>query len=285
MHTGKNEFYIGWMASAPGGIAKHIRKVLYLLVAIVLLTGVILALQQKKFSTATFEYGQLTEVRGVYQTFPVPSIKMPSSQYAFGHTTYLTMPLVGYGKFGAEGIIAQLEKEKGIKLDGRECSLKGTLLYSDGKALLQIDQQDTPLVRLYTPMPAGSIPSHEIKELGNVELKGEILDPKCYFGVMKPGSGQPHRDCAIRCIEGGMSPVLAVQDSLGHSGYYLLLDENGKKMNDVLKDYIAEPVSLRARAVQYDDWIVLYIKGRENIHRISGLSLAKGDAILRSCAK
>jgi hypothetical protein len=78
-----------------------------------------------------------------------------------------------------------------------------------------------------------------------------------------------------------MSPVFYVRNEKGEADYYLILDENGKKMNADLKDYVAEPVSLKAKAVQYDDWAVLYIN-KETIKRTGGLSWFKSDAI--SCA-
>jgi len=117
-----------------------------------------------------------------------------------------------------------------------------------------------------------------VKDLGTVELTGEVIDPKCYFGVMKPGHGKPHQDCAIRCIAGGMSPVFYVRNEKGEAGYYLIVDENGKKMNDDLKDYIAEPISLKAKAVQYDDWVVLYVN-KNAIKRTGGLSWFKTNDI------
>jgi hypothetical protein len=278
----KDEFYIGWMTSAPDGLARHTRKVLLALLILVIVAGSLLAVQQKQFSTGSFEFGQLTEVTGIYQQFPVPAIKVRSQQDAVGHSTYITMPLVGYGKFGAEGVIAALEKENHISLDNKEVSFKGTLLYSDGKTLLQIDGNDATLLKLSrTNSPLSK--KHEMKELGTVGLKGEILDPKCYFGVMKPGYGKPHRDCAIRCIEGGMNPVFHAIDAKGVSVYYLILDSNGKKMNDIIKDYIADPVSLEARAVQYDDWVLLYVKGKEKIKRISTISLIKPNDGIVSC--
>jgi hypothetical protein len=267
-----NEFYIGWMPAAPNGYAKHVLKVVFILAALVITAGIMLALQQKKFSTSSFEFGQLTEVKGIYQQFPVPSIKVMTQQDVFGHSSYLTIPLVGYGKFGAEGTITELEKEKNIRLDKKEVIFKGTLLYSDGKTLLQVDRNDNPLLNVTTP---NSAIQADIKELGTVHLTGEVLDPKCYFGVMKPGSGKPHRDCAIRCIAGGMSPVFYVRNEKGEANYYLILDKNGKKMNDELKDYIADPVSIEARAVQYDDWIVLYVDGKDKIKRTGGLSWFK----------
>jgi hypothetical protein len=271
---GEAEFYIGWMAEAPNSYAKHVRKVVFILIVLVITAGLVLALKQRKFSTASFEFGQLSEVKGIYQQFPVPSIKVITQQDVFGHSSYITIPLVGYGKFGAEGTIADLEKEKNIILDKKQVTFKGTLLYSDGKTLLQIDKNDNPLLSVTASNSSKAI-TPDIKELGTVHLSGEVLDPKCYFGVMKPGSGKPHRDCAIRCIAGGMSPVFYVRNETGEANYYLILDATGKKMNDELKDIIAEPVSLEAKAVQYDDWVILYVHGKDKIKRTGGLSWFK----------
>ncbi|MFC0771985.1 hypothetical protein [Terrimonas alba] len=273
-----NEFYIGWMPNAPDGFVKHIRKAIIALIILVIVGGVVLSLQQKKFSTSNFEFGQSTEVKGIYQQFPVPSLKVMTKQDASGNASYITMPLVGYGKFGAEGVIADLEKEKNIVLDKKEIMLKGSLIYNDGKTLLQIDKNDQPLLAI----GSATAVKNEIKELGTVQLTGEILDPKCYFGVMKPGHGKPHRDCAIRCIAGGMSPVFWVRNENGETNYYLLLDENGSKMNEAIKDHIAEPVSLTARAVQHDDWIVLYVN-KTSIKRTGGLSWFKQQDKTISC--
>ncbi len=267
-----NEFYIGWMANAPNSYAKHVRKVVIALIVLVITAGLILALGQKKFSTSNFEFGRLTEVKGVYQQFPVPSVKVMTQQDAFGHASYITIPLVGYGKFGAEGTITELEKEKNTTLDKKEVTFRGTLLYSDGKTLLQIDKNDNPLLSV----AVSNLATHpDIKELGTVHLTGEVLDPKCYFGVMKPGHGKPHRDCAIRCIAGGMSPVFYVRNEKGEANYYLILDKDGNKMNEELKDFIADPVSVEAKAVQYDDWTILYVDGKDKIKRTGGLSWFK----------
>jgi hypothetical protein len=268
------EFFIGWQPKAPNSYAKHIHKVILVLVFLVVAAGVLLSLQQKKFSTSSFEFGQLTEVKGIYQKFPVPSVKVLTKQDALGNSSYITIPLVGYGKFGAEGTLAALEKEKNVSLDNKEVTLKGSLLFSDGKTLLQIDKNDNPLVNVGSVQQSAT----QIKDLGTVELTGEVIDPKCYFGVMKPGFGKPHRDCAIRCIAGGMSPVFYVKNEKGETSYYLILDENGKKMNEFLKVHIADPVSLTAKAVQYDDWVVLYVN-KNTIKRTGGLSWFKSNDI------
>lgn len=277
----RSEFYIGWQPGAPQRLASYIRKVLVLLIILVVAAAVTLGLLQKKFFASSFEFGQQTEITGVYRQFPVPSVKVMTGSDASGHTAYITMPLVGYGKSGAEGIIRSWEKKNKISLDGREVTLKGTLIYHDGKTLLQVDEHDGSLIRT-GEVSTGDKWKPVVKEIGTVQLTGEILDPKCYFGVMKPGHGKPHRDCAIRCIAGGISPVFCVKNENGELDYYLLLDKDGQKPNDNIKDNVAEPVSLTAKAVRYDDWVVLYAD-ISTIKRTGGLSWFKTNDI--SCGK
>src|SRR5687768_4639859 len=125
------EFYIGWMPQAPKTYSQHVRKVIIILGFVVLVVGAILSVQQKKFSTSTFEFGQLTRVTGIYQSYPIPAIRVVTSADVFENKTYLTIPLVGYGKFGAEGLISQLEDQHNTTLVGKKVTFSGTLLYYD----------------------------------------------------------------------------------------------------------------------------------------------------------
>lgn len=280
MNRMNDEFYIGWMQAAPASFAKHARKILLMMGLLIIAIGITLALQQRKFSSSVFEYGNLTEVTGIYQAYPIPSIKVFSKIDANGKTDFITMPLVGYGKFGAEGIISKLEKQNGFSFHQHQLTLKGTLIYSDGKSLLQIDEHDKPLVAIQSN--ATDI-KPIIKELGTTDIIGEILDPKCYFGVMKPGRGKPHKDCAIRCIAGGISPVFYVRQRDAGPMYCLLLNENGEPINEFVQDYVADPVRLHATAVQYDDWIVLYVDTKTKLQRTGGLSWVKENEELIYC--
>lgn len=269
----QQEFYIGWMPKAPKSFAKHVRSVLFILFPIALIIGGLIAIYQKKFADTTFEYGKLTEIKGIYYNKPVPMLKF----YGQARES-ITIPLVGYGKHGAETAIMEIEKEKNVSLNGKEVTLKGTLLYGDGKTILQIDKNDDPVVSI----GPGSTYSTVERDLGIQTIRGEIVDPKCYFGVMKPGEGKVHRDCAIRCILGGIPPVLHVQNEKGESNYYLILGPNGEKMNEAVKDVVAEPVSIEARIVQQDDWIILYT-GKENIKRISYAQLKDPNTRVMAC--
>ena len=274
------EFYIGWMDKAPATFSKHVKKMLLLLLPVVLIIGYLIAASQQKFSTSNFEFGTLTEVKGIFFSNPIPCLKIISKKDMFGNSSYITVPLVGFGKAGADGLIQDLQKEKGISFDNKEITLKGTLLYNDGKLLMQIDGNDQPLT--HVGETANSSLAPVLKELGNMKVKGEVVDPKCFFGVMKPGYGKVHKDCAIRCISGGISPVLKVQDESGRTNFYLIVGPNGERMNEAVKDFVAEPVEIDARAVQQDDWIILYT-GKEKMKHISRRALSYPNQEVVAC--
>jgi hypothetical protein len=270
----QQDFYIGWMAKAPKSFARHVKKNLLILFPIALIVAYLLSTSQKKFSTANFEFGKLTEIKGVYYNNPVPMLKVFDK-----NNLSISIPLVGYGKHGAETAIMEWEKEKGVSLNGKEVTLKGTLIYGDGKTLLQIDKNDNPIVNI----GAESTVQLQQKDLGTQTISGEIVDPKCYFGVMKPGEGKVHRDCAIRCILGGIPPVLHVQNEKGESNYYLIVGPNGEKINEAVQDLVAEAVSIEGKVVQQDDWIILYTD-KENIKRISYAQLKDPNVKVIACA-
>lgn len=279
--TSGNEFYIGWMGAAPKTFAVFIKKYVFFLLPVVIVLGILLAISQKKFGTGNFEFGTLTEVRGVYFNMPVPNIKVPDGNDIWGNTSYITIPLVGYGKYGADGIIKDVEKDKHTALDGKQVSLKGTLLYNDGKIIMQVDRNDKPVSNIAANNPP--VINVVAKELGDITVAGEIIDPKCYFGVMKPGEGKVHKDCAIRCILGGISPMIHVVNNRGESNYYLIVGPNGEKMNTAVQDYVAEPVEIHARAVQYNDWIVLYVDSKSGMQRVSRSAFFQSRESIVAC--
>lgn len=88
-----NEFYIGWMPAAPARIMKRTKRMLLVLALLIVTTAVLLAMLQRKFSTAVFEFGKLTEIKGIYMEYPVPAIKAISGSDFLGRREYLTIPL------------------------------------------------------------------------------------------------------------------------------------------------------------------------------------------------
>jgi hypothetical protein len=78
-------------------------------------------------------------------------------------------------------------------------------------------------------------------------LTGEIVDSKCHLAVMNPGQGKVHRDCAARCISGGIPRPFVVRDASGESHTLLLVGDDGRKLNREILDYVAEPVRISGR--------------------------------------
>ena len=73
--------------------------------------------------------------------------------------------------------------------------------------------------------------------------------------------------------------MFLVKNEKDEANYYLLVGANGEKINEAIKNIVAEPVSIEAKLVQYDDWIVMYVQDSKKINRISYLQGKFGNAI------
>lgn len=91
----------------------------------------------------------------------------------------------------------------------------------------------------------------------SVTLKGEIVDSKCYLGVMNPGSLTPHRGCAVRCISGGIPPILLVRQEKGPPLYFLLVSSDGSPVNKQVLDMVAAPVEITGNIVRQGELSIL----------------------------
>ena len=245
-----SEFYIGWQATAPSTFKKAIRRFVLGLCLLVPVLALAIVYFQKGFSNGTFEYGKTTELEGVFTRIPVPFLTIKIGEDPSGTPVLKKILLVGYGKFGFT-----IDPKK-IK-EGAPVKVSGFLIYNDGKTAFQVESitQNGDSV-----FPNHSVASDDPLPINDppITLCGEITDPKCLLGVMNPGQGKPHRDCAIRCISGGLSPVLKVANEAGETEYYLLVGQDGTPINDQLLDFVGDGVALCGRLEQQSDWWVLY---------------------------
>src|SRR5262249_17489064 len=93
--------------------------------------------------------------------------------------------------------------------------------------------------------------------LGSQTVVGEIVDSKCFLGVMNPGRLTPHRACAIRCISGGIPPVLLVRQKDGSVNHLLLVSDKGKPVNQQVLDLVAEPVEITGEVERQGELLIL----------------------------
>jgi hypothetical protein len=226
--SNESEFYVGYLRM-PAGLKKAMHHLVLALAIVIVAVAAILIAGQNPFPASDFEFQQYREFSGTLLTEPYPAIAIPGRG--------LPWLLVGPGKHGAGDF---------RELNGRAVKLKGERI---------IRGEDHMIELLPGSLRAGgqgeSLPLSE--SLGEMELTGEIVDSKCFFGVMNPGAGKVHRDCAARCISGGIPPAFLVRDSGGKTVTLLLA-----RWNRELLDHIAEPVTIRGRLVRTAGRLTLY---------------------------
>ena len=117
-----------------------------------------------------------------------------------------------------------------------------------------------------------------IRDLGTVTLTGEIVDSKCYLGVMNPGQGKVHRDCAARCLSGGIPPILVTTDGREQ---FLLVGPDGRALGrDALREFIAEPIRIQGELLESGSTQLLKVDPGTFRHTLEGLrAVSKGSAV------
>jgi hypothetical protein len=247
--TGNDEFYIGWRDKQPPGVASRMRRTVVTLLALSIALGAVLALAQRTIGVSVFEWGEVKNFSGILESQPYPHLRVARPGASDGQIPYSSYYLVKPFKFG-------LGAETASRLDGRMVSVKGTLIFRGNQTMIEVvNDSINPLV------PPENHPSTTPMLLpvsfGQQTLVGEIVDSKCHLGVMNPGALLPHRACAIRCISGGIPPVLLVRQSDGPPLYLLLVSRDGKPVNKEVLNLVAEPVAISGEVERQGELLIL----------------------------
>ena len=240
----EDEFYVGYLPRAPRGIAARSRIGVVLIFVVAVAVGLLLVNAQSRFAPAMFEFGVVTEHTGVIRERPYPVLDVIRPARTGENSTVSSYYLTSFGKHGA---VEQIEG-----LEGKTVRMRGSLIYRDDKTMLEIEDGSVEVV---DDARAVVVPD---EDLGRLTLKGEIVDSKCFLGVMKPGNLKPHRACAARCISGGVPPVLLVRDAEGTATYYLLVSEDGEPVKDEVIALVAEPVEITGRVIRRGGLLTLF---------------------------
>ena len=248
-----NDFYVGYLANAPAALASFVRRVILALALLVIVLGLVFVFAQQPFAISMFEFGKIREFEGTINGRPYPTllVRRPG-ETGLGQdlSEYL---LVAPGKQGADTLIAPF--------DGKEVRLRGQLIYRSGRTMLEvvpgsIDANGSPATG-----------QAEIRDIGSLTVTGEIVDSKCYLGVMNPGNGKVHRDCASRCLSGGIPPMFVAMDS---GKQFLLIGLDGRALPyDRLREFIAEPITVQGELLERGDTQFLKINPEELQHETS----------------
>lgn len=234
-------FYVGWQPRAAPDSARFVRAAVAALLLTALGLAAALAASQRTFQPARFELGVARTLTGVYQHGPVPHLRVARPGEGAGESRWL---VVAPGKHGADPAWAVL--------DGRRVELRGSLVFRAEGTLVEIASGS---LRDLGPAPVAGTG----QPLGTVTLSGEIVDSKCWLGVMNPGNLRTHRACARLCVGGGIPPLLVVRTPGAGTHQAVLVGPAGEAVNDAVLDLIALPVELRGELERHDDLFVLRI--------------------------
>ena len=257
-----DEFFVGWMASAPVGIARVARSAVIALLCAGVAAAVLAAASQHPPVPSVWEE-KSTTLEGVLICDPYPRLVCAQPDGS-GPRHVL---LVAQGKFGLldpadycggditkpwpdaerDALIARMKS-----LAGMGVRVSGTILRRGRGEMMEVLSAEATVnaaaaVSASTALAAAAEPF----DLHEADLVGEIVDPKCFYGAMKPGEGKTHRACAARCVAGGISPVLVVRSGVNPDRCVLLTTADGRALNGpvVAAGLVGEPVRVRGRAV------------------------------------
>jgi sulfoxide reductase heme-binding subunit YedZ len=256
------DFFVGYLPM-PVGVARFARGVA--VAAVVGLAGLAAALAsaQRPLGQGQFVWDTEAEFCGRLQTSPLPGLWTVATGGSAGTPfTGAFVPLVGAGKHGPD---AQL-----VAAGDRDLTLRGHRIERYGKQVIEV-VGEVPAAGAAVAA-AGLAPPAQV-ELGRQRLRGEIVDSKCFFGVMKPGQGKAHKDCAVRCISGGAPPAFVVR-AAGPSGeertqILLLVGSEGGSIASRILDLVAEPVEIEGEVSRLGDQLVISTDPA-SIRRING---------------
>ena len=241
-----DEFYVGYLP-APSRTVRFQRIVVPVLLLACGVAGIIAIRNHKSPGTGTWNLEEVIEIEGVVDTQPYAMIRVAATEPS---QPFQTILLVSEGKFGA--------RDRAAPYRGQAVRIRGTILSREGRRLVELISADDAI------MPLSDAALANLKRpiagvIESVTLKGEIIDPKCYFGAMKPGEGKAHKECATLCISGGIPPMFLTRNSAGDAQFYLLADQNGNAVGNGILPYVADAVQIPGTVERLGDILVFKI--------------------------
>lgn len=231
------EFYVGYLPAAPPATRRFVRWIAALLVLAAAGSAITIAALQNPFAASVFEFGKTRTFAGTIEASPYPTLVVARPGKASSSSRYL---LVGAGKHGADLAVSGY--------DHKAVRLTGTLIFRGNQTMIEVVSGSLS----DDPSAAPAVHS-TVEDLGVFDLVGEIVDGKCYSGVMNPGEGKVHRDCAVRCLSGGIPPLFAVDDFKGAPATLVLTDHAQKLLPKTSLSLAAKRVRVRGHIFRVGD--------------------------------
>jgi hypothetical protein len=241
----RDEFFIGYAPPMPAGLARFVSRTVVSLVFGVLAWSAVVASGHVPLEGGTFEFGHPQRFAGTIVERPYPALRLDETD---GHSEAALL-LVAPGKHGADALVRGL--------DGRHLVLTGTRIRRGALTMIELEPASLAFGQASAPNLRLGAAQAEASSVDRVTVKGEVVDSKCFLGVMVPGSGKTHKDCASLCLRGGIPPALFVQDRAGESALMLLTGASGETINARALEIAGEAVEMTGMLQRQGGWLVL----------------------------
>ena len=242
----QDEFYIGYAASMPPRIARFVSTAVIAAGCGAVALAVLVAAGHTRLEGGVFEFGHPQPFSGTIVARPYPALLLDGTD-----DRRASVLLVAPGKHGAAAL--------GSGLDGHHVSVTGTRILRSGRTMLEVDPASIA--------SNGSTAERESAARASASgagqsttMSGEVVDSKCFMGVMVPGDGKTHADCAALCLRGGIPPALYVRDREDESAVVLLAGSQGEAIGPRVSEFAGESVEVTGVLEQKSEWPVLRVE-------------------------
>lgn len=242
----EDDFFVGYLPTPPG-VSKRMNRIVTALAISVLAIAATVGIAQHGFAHSRFEFGQYRSFEGVLLERPYPMLlvmRPGDTRHSSPFSVYL---LVDQFKYGAN------DRVRGF--NGQRVSLEGELIYREGSSMIELKPGS---IRKMNPADPSGAPA--LISFGPLTLTGEIVDSKCFLGVMSPGNGKVHRDCAARCISGGVPAALVTNDKQNPGAVYYLQSATGGKLSDNMFWPVGEVTTVSGEGLKIGDQQFLIVR-------------------------
>jgi hypothetical protein len=238
----KEPFFIGWAETPPVDRRFFLRAGLGLTATAGGL-GFGLAAIQTAPGTGQWDPDAVREWRGIASAEPYAMLR--TNDLGGGPRTALLSCL---GKCGVAARIGALT--------GQAVVVTGSLIQRGQHAMIAVNEGGDWIRRDQGTLTDSALRFPAPEPLGTIELVGEILDSKCWFGAMRPSTGKVHKACASLCIRGGIPPAFFTQGPMQQRSL-LIMSSGGRAYGPDFLSLVGEPVRVTGQVFRQGDLLVL----------------------------
>lgn len=234
-----DDFYVGYLRT-PRRLAYVITGLVALALALVAADAVLIASLQSASGPGRWA-DTATRFEGTLVRDPYPILWVEADGR---RTAYL---LVADSKRSAEVVLNGLASGPAV--------VTGQVVERQGLTGVKMIEVNPGGAQVGTGAALSDLPTTPVAE---VTLTGEIVDSKCWLGVMRPGEGRLHKGCATVCILGGIPPSLVTRGPDGATVAYVLTDRQGGAVDPAaIKDVIGDPISISGAVMRKGELLFL----------------------------